>query len=233
MNDPGPIPAFLDRTKLVHSFSGLSCYENVCPFQYFNTYILKTVPYVETPERKWGNDVHAALDKRVATGQPLPPNMAQWEPYAAAFDGKGARAELKLGITDTGAVSGYWDKESVWLRGRVDVALINGTSAYILDWKTGGSKYEDKFEIGVYALLLHASQPSLISIKGTYAWLKENRLGQPYDLSNTAETWRKVKDIVQRIEQDRARGEFEKRKNPLCGYCHVKSCEHRFEAKPK
>ena len=231
MNDPGPIPPFLDRTRLIHSYSGLSCYENVCPHQYYHTYILKTVPYVETPERKRGNDAHAALDKRISAGVPLPPDMAQWEPFAMSFDGLGAKAELKLAITASGTTVDYWSKQDAWLRGRVDVAVVNGTSAYILDWKTGNSKYEDKLEIGVYAMLLHAANPQLTSIKGTYAWLKDNRLGQSYDLSDTRTTWNKVNAIVKNIERDRARGEFEKREGPLCGWCDVRSCEHRKERK--
>lgn len=225
--DPGPIPTFLDRTPLIHSFSALSCYENVCPHQYYHTYIAKTVPYVETPERKRGNDVHAAFDKRVSQGIPLPPDMLQWEPFAAPFDGKGAKTELKLAITAQGAATDYWGKTGTWLRGRVDVALVNGENAYILDWKTGGSKYESRFELDVGALLLHAANPRLTKIKGAYAWLKENRLGTVYDLSDTRHAWTKVTGIVTHIERDRKRGEFEKRPGALCGWCSVESCEHR------
>lgn len=234
MNDPGPIPAFLDRTRLIHSYSGLSCYENVCPYQYQQTYILKTVAYVETPDRKKGNDAHSALAKRVGAGVPLPPDMAQWEPFCKPFDSMEARTELKLGLTDIGAKVDYWDKKSAWLRGTLDAVVVNDTSAYLNDWKlVKNPQYSKRFELDVHALLLHASYPHLTAIKGTYTFLQQGQISEVYDLSNTAETWRKVKDITQRIERDRARGEFEKRKGPLCGYCHVKSCEHRFEAKPK
>lgn len=232
MNDPGPIPAFLDRTRLVHSFSAIHCYENVCPYQYYKTYILKEIPYVETPQRKAGNDAHNALDKRVGAGVPLPPAMAQWEPFAKPFDGLGAKTELKLGITDKGAVAGYWDKDTVWLRGRADVVVINKTTAFFNDWKvTNNPRYSTKFELEVHAMLLHAAHPYLTAIKGTYTFLKQNELSQVYDLSDTAATWRKVNEIVKNIERDRSRGEFEKRQGPLCSWCDVKSCEFRRERK--
>jgi hypothetical protein len=232
MNDPGPIPAFLDRTRLIHSFSGLSCYENVCPYQYQQTYILKVIPYVETPERKKGNDAHAALAKRVGAGIPLPPDMAQWEPFAKPFDGMSARTELKLGITATGATSDYWAKEFVWLRGALDVAVINNTTAYLNDWKlVNNPQYSKRFELDVHALLLHAKHPQLTKIKGSYTFLKQGCISEVYDLSNTAETWRKVGDIVKRIEKDRASGEFEKRPGPLCGYCDCLGCEHNRKRK--
>jgi hypothetical protein len=230
--DPGPLPAFLDRTKLVHSFSAISCYENVCPYQYFQTYILKAIPYVETPERKKGNQAHAALAKRVGVGAPLPPEMAQWESFCRPFDGLNARTELKLGITDTGASVDYWDKNSVWFRGALDTTVVNNTSAYLNDWKlVKNPQYTKRFELEVHALLLHASQPSLTSIKGTYTFLQQGAISEVYDLSNTAETWRKVKDITKRIERDRARGEFEKREGPLCAWCDCLACE--FNRKKK
>lgn len=232
MNDPGPIPAFLDRTKLIHSFSGISCYENVCPHQYQQTYILKKIPYVETPERKRGNDAHAALAKRVGLGTPLPPEMVQWEPFCKPFDGRNPRTELKLGITDTGNKIDYWEKSSVWLRGALDAVVVNNTSAYLNDWKlVNNPQYSKRFELDVHALLLRASYPGLTAIKGTYTFLKQGHISEVYDLSNTAETWNKIKDITKRIERDRLRGEFEKREGPLCGWCDCLDCEFNKKGK--
>lgn len=232
MNDPGPIPPFLDRTRLIHSYSGLSCYENVCPFQYYNTYILKTVPYVETPERKRGNDAHAALAKRVGASVPLPPNMAQWEPFAKAFDGMGAKTERKLGITSGGARADYWNTNNVWLRGALDVTIVNSTTAFLNDWKlVKNPQYSKRFELDVHALLLHAAYPQLTAIKGTYTFLQQGQISEVYDLSDTRATWNKVNAIVKNIERDRASGEFEKREGPLCGWCDVLTCEHNRKRK--
>ena len=50
-------------------------------------YIVKDQPYVESPEMKWGNDVHSAFEYRVGSRKPLPDNMMQWEQFAAPFDG--------------------------------------------------------------------------------------------------------------------------------------------------
>lgn len=232
MNDPGPIPAFLDRTKLVHSFSAISCYENVCPYQYQQTYILKTIPYVETPERKKGNQAHTALAKRVGSGIPLPPEMAQWESFCKPFDGLGAKTELKLGITENGIKEDYWAKQNVWLRGALDVAIVNSTAAFLNDWKlVKNPQYSKRFELDVHALLLNAMHPQLNKITGIYTFLQQGYISEVYDLSNTAETWRKVKNITQRIERDRAKGEFEKREGPLCAWCDCLNCE--FNRKKK
>lgn len=231
--DPGPIPAFLDRTKLVYSYTNLNCYENVCPHQFFHRYILKSTPFVETKEMQYGTKVHTAMEHRVALKKPLPPEFLQWEPFAKPFDAMPARCEMKLAITAKGQECSFWQNDLVWLRGKLDVVVVNGSTAYLNDWKTGNPNYEDRFELDIGALMLHAANSHLTTIKGTYTWLRENRLGEVYNLSETRHAWTKVTGIVKRIERDRQTGQFEKRKSGLCGYCSVESCEHHFVARPK
>jgi hypothetical protein len=229
--DPGPIPAVLDRRKpkpLVYSYTLLNNYANVCPHQTYRRYVKKDQPFVETEAMKWGNAVHTALEYRLG-GKPLPPDMQQWEPIVAAFDGRGATAEQKLGMTRGCAPCDFFEN-LVFFRGKIDVTIINGTTALIADYKTGSSTYESSFELETNALLLHAKHPHLARIVGFYIWLKEGRVGQQYDLSDTNGTWAKVSRLVAQFEADTA---WEKRKSGLCGYCSVEDCENHFVARPK
>jgi PD-(D/E)XK nuclease superfamily len=231
--DPGPIPAILDRTRLVYSYTNLNCYENVCPYQFYERYIKKSTPFIETEAMRYGTKVHEAMEHRIAHKKPLHPDFAQWEPFAAPFNGvltpvqtSRVRCELKLGVTSEGRACDFFDNAQVWLRGKLDVVASDVEKAYLVDWKTGNSNYEDRFELDVGALMLHAANPVLKKIVGNYVWLKENRLGELYDLSDTRHAWTKVTGIVKRIERDRQTGQFEKRPGPLCGFCDVKHCEH-------
>jgi hypothetical protein len=229
--DPGPIPPSLVRGKpkpFVYSYTLLNNYANVCPHQTYRRYVKKDQPFVETEAMRWGNKVHEALEYRLG-GKPLPPDMQQWEPIVAAFDGRGATAEQKLGIRRDGKPCGFFD-DGVFFRGKIDVALINGSTAYILDWKSGKSNYESAFEIETNALLLHCLHPHLKKIVGAYAWLKENQLGQLHDLSDTNGTWQRVMELVDQFEADNT---WEKRKSGLCGFCSVEDCENHFVARPK
>lgn len=227
------IPGFLDRRQLVYSFSALNAYGN-CPEQMNQTYIEKSIPYEETPERKIGNDLHKAMEYRVPGGKPLPDGMQQYESLAAAFDGRDAISEPELGITKFRKPCGYWDDKTqdlqkrVWLRGRADVAVLGDETAYLADWKTGNDniKYENPFELEVQALMLQAKYPRLKKIVGQYIWLKTLRLSQMYDLSNTDATWARVNQIAASIEASRASGHFEKRRSGLCGWCGHKVCEN-------
>jgi hypothetical protein len=231
-NDPGPIPAFLDRTKLIGTYTILNTYKN-CPHQMEARYIKKnTGPFIETPEMKWGNDVHSAFELRISTRKPLPISMAQWEEFAKPFDPHSVLVEQKLGIEADAKPTGFWDKDC-WFRGKSDAAIIKDSTCYIADFKTGGSKYEDPFELEIGAVLLQAKYPRVTTIKGNYIWLKENRSGGMYDLSDTNATFAKMKRLMGEIERDRARGWFEKRQSGLCGWCPCSGCEHHFVARPK
>lgn len=202
----------------------LSAYRN-CGHQMFRRYLKKDIPYVETPEIKWGNDVHLAFERRVGSKQPLPPPMAKWEPFAAALDNRNAVTEQKLAITKTGRSTGFWDADC-FFRGKVDVTLLQSPVAGILDYKTGSSKFEDPFELETGALLLKAKYPELTTIKGNYIWLKEDRVGQAYDLSRFRATWNEINRLVGLIENDRKNDKFEKRQSGLCSWCSVSDCEH-------
>jgi hypothetical protein len=231
MNDPGPLPAFLDRTKLVHSYTSLHTYDDVCPHQYYHKFILKDLPFEKTPAMEFGNKVHTAMELRVGTKKPLHPDFAHWECFAKPFDGMNPIVEAKAGISETGAARDFWDKD-VWLRGRIDVLVISDKAAFINDWKTTNNpKYQDRFELDVGALMVHAANPALTAIRGTYTFLKQNQVSEIYDLTDTRATWNKVQNIVKNIERDRARGEFEKRQGPLCGFCDVEKCQYNRKYK--
>lgn len=237
MTDREGMPAFLDRRPtnagkpLVYTYTNIAAYEN-CPHAMFRRYIKKDIPYVETPEMAFGNAVHTAFEHRVGSGKPLPDNMRQWEPFAAPFDNRQATTERKLGCTDKGKPTGFFDN-GVWLRGKVDLAIEGATTAYMCDWKSGSGKYESPFELEIGALLLKANNLALTKVVGNYVWLKENRVGQQYDLSTFRSTWDKVNEIVKRIEHDKAEGEFPKKKSGLCGWCSVKDCENWYDARAK
>lgn len=230
--DPA-IPTFLDRRPLVYTYTILNAYRNVCPHQMFRRYIARDQQYVETPEMKWGNQVHSAFEFRIGAGKPLPDGMQQWEKFAAPFDPgvrprpntDSVKVEQKLAITKDAQPCDYWAKD-VWLRGKLDLTVIEGERAYMGDWKTGKSSYEDPFELEVGAVLLKLNKKRLTKVVGNYVWLKEDRVGQRYDLSDFRKTWTEITRIAGLIEADKVSGEFEKRKSGLCGWCSVEDCEN-------
>lgn len=246
MGDDLDIPWFLqvqNRDKIflpdpkmnfIFTFTNLNCFEDVCPYQAYRVYVARNIPYVETPERKRGNDMHTAFEHRIGAGKPLPADYRDHEPLAQAFDGYGAKVELKLGVTAKGTVCDFWDKYSVKWRGKLDCVVIRDTTALLTDWKSG-KVYERPFELEMGAAMLHIHYPQLTKIVGQYAWLRENRMGQQHDLSDTRGTWTRILDISQRFEKAIQQGEpaFPKQRGPLCGWCDVRDCENNRNPKYK
>jgi hypothetical protein len=227
------IPDFLRRAKdnavpeftkpIVYSFTLLKT-ADTCLYKCFRQYIKRDLPFDKTPEIEWGNKVHTAMEHRLG-GKPLPQDMQHWEPLVVAYVERGAHAEKKMGITREGKPTGFFDKD-VWLRCKIDATMAVQQAAFVADWKTGGSKYEDPFELEIQALTLKAAIPSLGRIAGHFVWLKENRVGEIHDLSDFASTWASINNKVEVIEDCMKSGEWPKMKNPLCGWCGVLNCEN-------
>lgn len=215
-----PVPAF---KPLVFSYTLLKT-ADTCLYKCFRQYVKRDLPFDKTPEIDWGNKVHEAMEYRLG-GKPLPQDMMHWEPIVSAYVDRKAKPEKKTGITKDCKPTGFFDKD-VWLRCKIDVTMLNGTNVFISDFKTGGSKYEDPFELEIQALTLKAAVPAITKIAGHYAWLKENRIGVAHDLSDFQATWAKVNNKVEVIEDCQASGEWPKTKNPLCGWCRVLDCEN-------
>ena len=220
----------MQQKPFVFTFTNLNTYDDTCAWQFFRVYIKRDIPYVATPEMDWGNKVHDAFERRLGGNVPLPADMRQWEPFAAPFDGYKPKVEAKLGITREGRPTGFFDND-VFGRVKVDAAVIQGPVAAMADWKTGNSKYEKPFELEIGAMFLKAHNPNITVVRGRYIWLKNNRAGQEYDLSNFNSTWARVNNIVERIQDDMASGEWEKKKSPLCGWCRVFDCENNTNPK--
>jgi hypothetical protein len=206
---------------LVHSYSSLNAYIDICPYRYYRTYVVRDVKYVETPERKKGNQTHDALADRIG-GKPLPADLRHLEKWVAPLESHKPKAEGKVAINRQGKPVTYFAGD-VWLRGALDVTIVHGETGYILDWKDGKSRWEKRFELDVHAVLLHARHPHLKTIRAQYCYTTEDRLSDLFDCSATTATWNRILDIVGEIEQTQ---EFEKKENPLCRFCDVIDCEN-------
>lgn len=214
----------------VWSYSFLSTYDR-CPSQAAAKYVNKNYPYDgESEALRWGNAVHSAMEHRINSGQRLPDDMQQWEQFVSPLLGEHPHieAELKLGVRKDWSPCGFFDKD-VYGRGKLDVPIIvhGADTAILFDWKTG-KEWEDPLELKINAVLLKAKYPHLKEIVGAYAWLKENKWGIIYDLSDTDSTKEWIDETMYKAELNNF---WVPRKNALCGWCALKSCPNWREKK--
>ena len=222
-------------TLPVASYTFLNTWD-ICNHQAFRKFIAKDLPKEpQSPEMIYGNDVHDAMEKRLDRKAPLPlvDRFAAYEPFVKPllpFVEKGQLvAEQKLGMDANGAAVGFWDG-STWLRGKLDAPVVNGTTALLLDWKTGKAR-EDPYELEIGALLLQAKYPCVTTVLGRYVWLKEMRLGETHDCSDTRRTFESVHKTMDEVGHAIKMDVFPKKQGPLCGWCPVLDCQHNRRGK--
>lgn len=207
------------------TYTLLKTFDN-CAHQGQRRYWVKDVPYAETDAMKYGNQVHFAAEHRLKSNTAVPEAFHFLEPWCRSIARHKPIVEMKLGVTEQHQPCGFFAKD-VWGRGKPDITIMNEETAAILDWKTG-RVWEDPFQLEVEAFLLKTNFPKLKRITGNFIWLKENKLGEPHDLSDTIATWKTIRNLVNRIDfLEQNEKIWPKTQGVLCGWCNVIDCEHR------
>ena len=205
-----------------------------CPHQAFHRYVGKTLPFIQTEEMKWGDEVHQALERRIKYGATLPDTMAAAEAIGKQFhdwlDKVPMHVEYHLAMTRDGQPCDYKDYDNVFFRGKLDCVLLPAPSAWMVDWKTGGVR-EDPTELERHALLLKVNHPDLENIQGEYFWMKTGQPGLRYTFATHDKTYARLVNLRAEAETYLKVGEWPKRKTPLCGWCDVLACEHNTKLK--
>lgn len=205
----------------VYSYSFLNTYDT-CPKQSFHRYVLKDIPKQQTEQMKWGDTVHKGFEERLGKGTPLPAELARYEPYAVTLEPFKPQVEMRLGIDKAGNACAFFD-DRVWLRGKADVAIRQGSVALLLDWKTG-KRREDGYELEIQSLMLRAAWPDVERVTGRYVWLQDNTIGKAHDVTRTNETFEALQEKTDEIEHGFKTGYWPTKQGPLCGWCPVLSC---------
>jgi hypothetical protein len=223
----------------VASHTFLNDWDN-CPYKAYRKYIKKDLgKFVQTEAMKWGIAVHSAFEVRIRHDTPFPPGMEKFEALAAPFDAlkPNVKAELALGITESGGRCRFFDNENVWCRGKLDICVtgnykpgIGLQSAAIFDVKTG-KRREDPKELKVHAVLLKAEWPSIQKITGHYVWLQDMAIGKAHDVSDTEKKLADIRSTMNTVKNCMEIEDFPKRRNPLCGWCDVLDCENNTKGR--
>lgn len=201
------------------SYSLLSDFAN-CPKKAYHKYIAKDLPREEkSKEQLAGTAAHEEMDRKIKRGVYGSDHFAK---LVIPMINNNATSEHKLGMTDEVTPAEFWG--SPWGRGVVDVLILKPPVAVIFDWKTGKVR-EDPRELHQHALLIKANFPEVEKITGAYVWLKENRLGEVYGLSNTNRVFNGTKATMAEMQACLDRDHWQPTPNPLCGWCPVKKCQ--------
>lgn len=207
------------------SFSSMSTFTS-CPKKYYHLKIAKDVQDTTGEAALWGDRVHKALEARLRDKVPLPEEFEQYKAYADRIEsGSGDMyVEQQLAITKDMEPCD-WESELAWCRGIVDVLHLNGTTARVLDHKTGKRKSDSK-QLALFALLVFYHYPQIETCKTMFAWLKsEQKDVAVYTRKDIPELWAMFANDIAAYNWAFENDKWIPRTSGLCnGWCPVTSC---------
>jgi len=120
-----------------------------------------------------GVEVDNALTARVSKGTPLPAKFAPYEGIAALVCAAPGQkfTQMQLALDQSLKTCGYKDWDHAWVRVIYDAAIINGTHAFVFDWKNG-QIWPDDDQLRLFATVGFHTFPELEVIDTSYVWLK-------------------------------------------------------------
>lgn len=213
------------------SYSSIKTFDQ-CPKKYYHLRVAKDVKDEPGEAADYGTAVHLAAEEYIRDGVPIPDKFAFMRPIVeklAALPGE-KHCELKLGVTKASwgyDPCGFFDKE-VWYRGIVDLLVIDGDRAWMIDYKTGkNAKYADMKQLDLMAGAIFVKFPQVQKIKSALLYVVSNDLIKKTHYREELDSYMEVfGDQLDRLEAAMDSGVFNAKSGPLCGWCPVQDCAH-------
>lgn len=206
--------------KLAHSYSAIKLYEN-CPYRYYRQRILKDVVEESGEATIHGERIHEFLERRLK-GSALPQEAERYEPLCQSVEKMAKGGELfiehELVLTENLTPTGWWDADA-WLRSKLDVLVITGDTAVVMDWKTGKRRV-DSFQMDLFAAQVFKHFPQVQKVKTSLVWLKTMEMDtEMYARGNINEVWAEIMGKINRIYMSVEHNNWPARPSGLCRYC--------------
>lgn len=211
------------------SYSSLKDYVT-CPKQYQEVKVLKNFTKRPTPQMLYGTEVHKACEDYVGEGKPLAKNYERFKPVLDVFiNMEGTKyPEYRMGLDIHGNASQYG--KGYWVRGIVDLLIVDGDHAFIVDYKTGSNKYPDPKQLKLMALMTFAHFPQVQKIKaGLLFVMHDSFLSEEYTRDEVPDIWNHFRADLERLNLSYENDAWQANPNPLCGWCPVTTCEFHKE----
>lgn len=213
------------------AYSTLKTFQT-CPRQYLHKYVLKDISDPPGEAAAYGKVVHKAIEDYLQGKTSLLPAMDlhKFMPIIDAVkQWKGDfYVEHKMALDVNFVPCDFFDPE-YFVRGVVDLAVVKGRTANVLDWKTGKSaKYADLKQLELMSLLIFKHFPDVERTKAGLVFLIPDKIVKAeYHRKDEKVAWSRWMYEVSRIQSAKDTGNWGPNPNNLCrNYCPVMSCEH-------
>jgi len=208
-------------SKFPMSYSRLSTFEN-CPQQFDYLYVTKNVQVVESEAMAYGTRVHEALEMYAKSRDEkyLTRETRKWKSLIdRLLEKKGTHLyEYQMAVTPE-LEPCDWMAKDVWLRGIADVLVVDGDTAYCLDWKTGKVR-DNPTQLQLFACMVFLHFPEVQTVKTAFVWLKFDQVTDMiYKRSMFDPMWRNLMQRFDYAQETIDLGVFEAKPSGLCRWC--------------
>lgn len=217
-----------------YSYSSLTSFET-CARKHYGERLSKEFARPFNKAANDGDIWHKQAEQYALDGTPIPdsnPHRAKMmevidELNANNTDGTGQfHAELELCVDREKNPVSWWDSTG-YTRAKLDIAYIEPTEAWSIDWKTGKA---DVFstQLKHSALLLFLHYPNLQKVHTRYEWLKEKFATKATVHREFFDAeWAKFENRMSKYEAAFNKNQWPEKKSGLCkNYCGVTTCVH-------
>lgn len=210
------------------SYSSIKTFDQ-CPKKYFHLKVAKDVKDEPGEAADYGTAVHLAAEEYIRDGTPIPDKFAYMRPVVerlAAIAGD-KYCELRLGVTQDMTPCDFFAPD-VWWRGVVDLLIVDGNRAWMVDYKTGKSaKYADTKQLDLMAGAVFAHYPQVDKIKSALLFVVSSEMPKKVHVRERSDTYMRVFDKqLEHLEAAMDNGVWNPKSGPLCGWCPVVDCAH-------
>jgi CRISPR/Cas system-associated exonuclease Cas4 (RecB family) len=208
------------------SYSALKEYEN-CPKKYYEIRVAQNYTVIPSEQMIYGTEVHKALEDYVKDGKELALNYLRFKPAAdALIDIPGEKyPEYEMALFRDKTPCDFADSNR-WVRGIVDLLIVDGDYAFIVDYKTGSNKYPDPKQLRLMSLMTFAHFPNVNKIKAGLLFVMHGTfVTEEYTREELDKSWAKFNGPLGRLDNSYDNNVWPPNPTPLCKYCPVKSCD--------
>lgn len=210
------------------SYSGMKNF-GTCPKKFHAEKVLKLYPFSENKYTRYGKEVHTAAEDYIGANKDLAPGYEQFRKMLDVLKNKPGEhlCELKMALTADKVPCSFKDKNAM-CRGIADLVIINGDTAYVVDYKTGSARYPDKDQLELMALMLFEHYPDVNTVYGGLLFMVHNKLIKGiYRRAKKVGMWSKWHARDKQLQQCYASDVWNSSPNGLCkAWCPVDQCVH-------
>mgnify|MGYP003634645923 FL=1 len=208
------------------SYSRLSTFEQ-CPAQFDYLYVSKRVKGSSNEASDYGNRVHEVLElkgKGELDEATLSTEGKQTiDKWGGVVDKIMARSgdklfEYQMAVNaDLQPVD--WFASDVWIRSIADVLVVDGDTAYCLDYKTGKVK-ENPTQLQLFAAMVFWHFPEVTKVKTSFLWLRfDDITNATYERRFLDSLWRALSPRFYKVQEIVDLGVFKAKPSGLCPWC--------------